>query len=56
MTDKTHADAPEANDTVGADKPMRTAQVGVKDHGDIVSGAAGEPMSGILADITDGDS
>jgi len=35
--------------------PIRKARKGVKDAGHIVSTAAGEPISGIIADITDAD-
>lgn len=34
---------------------LQQAKVGVKDRGTIVTTAGGEPMSGTLADITDGD-
>lgn len=33
----------------------RQARPGVKDEGEIVTGAGGEMMSGLIADIADGD-
>jgi len=38
-----------------APKPLRVAKVGVKDKGEIVATAAGEPIEGIIADLADGD-
>jgi hypothetical protein len=35
--------------------PLRKAQVGVVDKGEVVSSACDEPISGIIADIADGD-
>jgi hypothetical protein len=35
--------------------PRRTARRGVKDAGQIVETAAGEPLAGVVADVTDGD-
>jgi hypothetical protein len=35
--------------------PRRTARRGVKDAGQIVETAAGEPVAGVVADVTDGD-
>lgn len=56
MTDKT-----ENNNEVPADEvdPIdgehRQGRPGVKDDGEIVSTAGGELMSGLIADIADGD-
>lgn len=55
MTDKTNADPSNADAPVTTDAIHRTAQPGVKDTGEIVSGAGGELMSGLIADIADGD-
>jgi hypothetical protein len=53
MTDDNHDDtAPAETDAVAA---LRKAKVGVVDKGEIVSTAFDEPMSGLIADITDGD-
>ena len=38
-----------------AEPALRQAKVGVKDEGDIVTTAGGERMSGLIADIADGD-
>jgi len=39
-----------------APKPeYHQAKKGVQDAGEIVTSAGGEPLSGVLADITDGD-
>ncbi|HYE43132.1 MAG TPA: hypothetical protein VEA15_07020 [Caulobacteraceae bacterium] len=54
MTDKTNAD-PSNADAPATTDAIRTAQPGVKDTGEIVSGAGGELMSGLIADIADGD-
>lgn len=54
MTDKTQTDA-SATDAPAAADTIRTAQPGVKDTGDTVTGAGGELMSGLIADIADGD-
>lgn len=35
--------------------PLRKARPGVRDSGEIVSTAAGEPIPGSVADVTDGD-
>lgn len=35
--------------------PLRKARKGVKDAGEVVSTAAGEPIPGVVADVTDGD-
>ena len=35
---------------------IHQAKRGVKDAGHIVSSAGGEPIEGVIADITDGDS
>ncbi|HEX3407883.1 MAG TPA: PRC-barrel domain-containing protein [Caulobacteraceae bacterium] len=35
--------------------PRRTARRGVKDAGQIVETAGGEPLPGVVADVTDGD-
>ena len=56
MTDKTNTDPSNADAPLAADLTnLRTAQPGVKDTGDIVTGAGGEMMSGLIADIADGD-
>ena len=34
---------------------VRVAKPGVDDHKEVVSGAGGEKMSGLIADIADGD-
>jgi hypothetical protein len=34
---------------------LRKARVGVKDKGEVVSAGRDEPMSDLIADITDGD-
>jgi hypothetical protein len=48
-----------SDDTTPAETPadavIRKAKVGVIDKGEIVSTAFDEPMSGLIADITDGD-
>ncbi len=54
MTDKTQTDASNT-DAPAVAEALRTAQPGVKDSGDIVTGAGGEMMSGLIADIADGD-
>lgn len=50
--DPTETPAPEASAEKTA---MRAGRPGVIDDGDIVSTAGGEPMSGLIADIADGD-
>jgi len=50
--EKKAAGTPEAPE---APKPLRVAKVGVKDKGEIVATAAGEPIEGIIADLADGD-
>ena len=50
----------DSNDDVAAPAtpetaPIRKAQVGVVDKGEVVSSACDEPISGIIADIADGD-
>ena len=50
---------PEAKPDEPEKKPaeeIHQAKRGVKDAGHIVSSAAGEPLDGRIADITDGDS
>jgi hypothetical protein len=54
MTDDKHDDTAPAE--TPADAAIRKAKVGVVDKGEIVSTAFDEPMSGLIADITDGDS
>ncbi len=53
MADKDQIPAP-ASDAV-SEQQMRAARPGVKDEGDIVTTAGGEPMNGLVADIADGD-
>lgn len=54
MTEKPEntADTPEPDPIEGE---HRQARPGVKDEGDIVTTAGGEIMSGLVADIADGD-
>ncbi|MBX7247763.1 MAG: hypothetical protein K1X35_01785 [Caulobacteraceae bacterium] len=55
MTDKNEdkGQEPEANDPIQGEH--RQGRPGVKDDGDIVTTAGGELMSGLIADIADGD-
>ncbi|HWE47900.1 MAG TPA: hypothetical protein VG407_17915 [Caulobacteraceae bacterium] len=43
--------APNTSETA----PLRKAQVGVVDKGEVVGTALDQPVSGIIADIADGD-
>ena len=56
MTDKTenNNEVPES-DVDPIDGEHRQARPGVKDDGEIVTTAGGELMSGLIADIADGD-
>jgi hypothetical protein len=40
---------------VDPSKPAHVAKPGVKDRGENVTGAGGERISGLIADIADGD-
>jgi hypothetical protein len=52
MSDPKSPDAP-AQDTIAT--PLRTAKPGVRDKGEVVGSAGGEPISGHIADLADGD-
>ncbi|HEY5106979.1 MAG TPA: hypothetical protein VII73_09450 [Caulobacteraceae bacterium] len=52
--DETPAPPPETAKTDPADQP-HVAKPGVKDRGHDVTGAGGERISGLIADIADGD-
>jgi hypothetical protein len=49
------ADEKPEDSTPETEEALRKAKVGVKDRGEIVSGPCDEPMSGLIADIADGD-
>ena len=53
MSDKDQV-APEGEETVAANAPKQ-ARVGVKDEGQDVTTAGGIVMSGLIADLADGD-
>ena len=56
MTDSTeNKNEVPADEVDPIDGEHRQARPGVKDDGDIVSTAGGELMSGLIADIADGD-
>jgi hypothetical protein len=50
----TAAETPKTPEAADPNAP-KTAKVGHKDKGSFVTGALGEPLSGSIADISDGD-
>ncbi len=51
MADETPETTPETEEAA----TLRKAKVGVKDKGEIVGSTLDQPISGIIADIADGD-
>lgn len=55
MSDPKTPDAAQPDQPEKPSDEIHQAKRGVKDAGHIVSSAAGEPLDGRIADITDGD-
>jgi hypothetical protein len=55
MSDPTTPEAQPDQPEKPAEEELHQAKRGVKDAGHIVTSAGGEPIEGIIADITDGD-